>query len=111
MSAHRLEPLQTRIEIAIALSRLLDRVEASGVTVGADQYRALVSQLKVALAAPMPQPALEAILRAHPGSAEIYENMHYDTSGLSRSSLDRSVATEMLASQAIDRASRSSRTG
>ena len=111
MAASRLEPLQTRIEIVIALSRLLERVEASGVSVGADQYRALVRQLKVALAAPLPEPALEAILRAHPGSAEIYENMHYDMSGLSRSPLDRSVATEMLASQAIDRASRSARAG
>ena len=111
MSAPRLETLHSRIESAIALSRLLERVEASGVMVGADQYRALVGQLKVALAAPMPQPALEAILRAHPGSAVIYENLHYDTSGLSRSPLDRSVATEMLASQAIERASRSSRAG
>jgi hypothetical protein len=50
--------------------------------------------------------ALDAILGAHPGSAELYENMHYEESGLSRSPLERSVATEMLASQAIDRASR-----
>ncbi|MGZ5204161.1 MAG: hypothetical protein ACXWIZ_04550 [Caldimonas sp.] len=111
MSAPRLEPLQTRIETVIALSRLFERVESSGVKIGADQYQALVRQLKTALSSPLPEPALQAILGAHPASAEIYENMHYDVSGLSRSSLERSVATEMLATQALDRAARSSRNG
>ena len=109
MAAPQLEPLQTRLETVIALSRLLERVEARGVTIGADQYRALVRQLQAALAAPLPDAALAAILSAHPASAELYENMHYDVSGLSRSPLERSVATELLASQAIDRALRSSR--
>ena len=109
MNAPRLESIQTRIETVIALARLLDRVEASPVPLGADQYRALIVQLKAALAAPIPQPALDAILGAHPGTAELYENMHYDTTGLSRAPLDRSVATEMLASQVIERASRSAR--
>src|SRR5215207_860020 len=103
MTAPRLESLQTRIETVIALSRLLERVEASPVPIGADQYQALIRQLKAALAAPMPQPALEAILAAHPASAEVYENLHYDAAGLSRSPLDRSVETEMLAAQAIER--------
>ena len=111
MAASRLEPLQTRLETVIALSRLLERVEANNVAIGADQYRALVRQLQSALATPLPEPALEAILNAHPASAELYENLNYDVSGLSRSSLERSVATELLASQAIDRALRSSRAG
>ena len=41
------------------------------------------------------------ILRAHPATGEIYENMNYEISGLSRSSLERSVATEMLATQLL----------
>ena len=106
MTAPRLESLQTRIETVIALSRLLERVEASPVPIGADQYQALIRQLKAALAAPMPQPALEAILGAHPASAEVYENLHYDVAGLSRSSLDRSVETEMLAAQADRKSTR-----
>jgi len=109
MPAPRLESLQTRIETVIALSRLLERVEASSVSIGADQYQALIRQLKNALSVPLPGPALQTILGAHPATAELYENMHYEESGLSRSSLDRSVATEMLASQAIERASRSAR--
>lgn len=109
MASPQLEPLQTRLETVIALSRLLERVEARGVAIGADQYRALVRQLQSALEVPLPELALQAILGAHPASAELYENLHYDVSGLSRSSLERSVATELLAAQAIDRASRSSR--
>jgi len=104
MTAPRLESLQKRIETVIALSRLLERVEASPVAIGADQYQALIRQLKAALAAPMPQPALDAILGAHPASAVVYENLHYEAAGLSRSPLDRSVETEMLAAQAIERA-------
>ena len=109
MNAPRFASLQSRIETVIALSRLLERVETTPVPADADAYRSLVRQLTEALSAPLPGPALEAILRAHPGTAELYENMHYGESGLSRSSLDRSVATELLAAQAIDRASRSAR--
>ena len=104
MTTPSTESLHPRIETVIALARLLERVEASPVAVGADQYQALVRQLKAALAQPLPGPALQAILGAHPASAELYENMHYEESGLSRSPLDRSVETEMLATQAIDRA-------
>ena len=105
MQAHNTESLQTRIETLIALARLLDRVEGSAAPIGADQYRALVRQLSGALAAEIPEPALEAILGAHPGAAELYENLHYDQSGLSRSGLDRSVAAELQASAIIHRAS------
>lgn len=111
MTAPQFASLQSRIETVIALSRLLERVEARPVPISADDYRSLVRQLKAALSVPLPGPALEAILRGHPGTAELYENMHYGESGLSRSPLDRSVATEMIASQAIARASRSAPAG
>lgn len=106
MATPELQPLQTRLETVIALSRLLERVEARGASIGADQYRSLVRQLQAMLATPMPAPALEAILGAHPATAEVYENMHYEVSGLSRSPLERSVSTELLASQVIERARR-----
>ena len=106
MNAPRTESLHTRLETLIALSRLLERVETSPVAIGADQYRALVRQLTAALGVVMPPPALEAILAAHPATAELYENLHYQASGLSRAPLDRSVATEMLATQWIHRAAR-----
>ena len=102
----RTESLQSRLETTIALARLLERVETSSVPVGADQYRELIRQLKLALLAPIPEPALDAILAAHPSTSELYENLHYDRSGLSRAPLERSVATEMLAQQALRRAAR-----
>ena len=101
MNAPRTESVQSRLETLIALARLLERVEASPVAVGADQYRALVRQLEAALAGPLPAAPLQAILSAHPATGEIYENMNYEMSGLSRSPLERSVATEMLATQLL----------
>lgn len=101
MTAPRTESLQSRLETLIALARLLERVEASPTAVGADPYRALVRQIKAALAAPLPAETLQAILSAHPATGEIYENMNYEISGLSRSPLERSVATEMLATQLL----------
>ena len=50
---------------------------------------------------PVPPAPLQAILSAHPATGEIYENMNYEISGLSRSPLERSVATEMLATQLL----------
>ncbi|HEX4235814.1 MAG TPA: hypothetical protein VH041_16095 [Caldimonas sp.] len=109
MAASSTESLQTRIETAVALTRLLERVEASRVAVDADQYRTLVERVKDSLTAELPARALDAILAACPASAEVYENANYEQSGLSRSPLERSVATEMLAAQAIDRARRGPR--
>ncbi len=98
MTAPRTESLQSQLETLIALARLLERVEASPVAVGADQYRALVERIKAALAAPLPCRCRRS-WSAHPATGEIYENMNYEISGLSRSPLERSVATEMLATQ------------
>jgi hypothetical protein len=106
MSFPQTESLQTRLETLIALARLLERVEANPVAIGAEQYLALVRRVKVALADSLPPAALRAILDAHPATAMIYENMNYEISGLSRSPLDRSVQTEMQASQLLHRIAR-----
>ena len=106
MSTSSTTSLHTRLETLIALARLLERVEASPVAIGADQYLALVRQIQGALEVEIPESAREAILGAHPATATIYENLHYEVSGLSRSTLDRSVATEMLATGLIHKASR-----
>ncbi len=106
MSALPVETIKSRLETVIALARLLERVEASGVAVGADQYRALVQRLALALSQELPQDALNAVLGAHPAAAELYENLHYEQSGLSRASLERSVSSELIASQAITKAAR-----
>ena len=103
MSTIPRETVKNRLENVIALARLLERVETSAVAFNADQYQALVRQLKVALGQELPHDALDAVLGAHPAAAELYENQHYAQSGLSRSSLERSVGSEMLASQLIAR--------
>jgi hypothetical protein len=106
MSAAPFETLKNRLETVIALARLLDRVDQNPVLVGADQYRALVRQLSAALSQEMPDEALRAVLGAHPAAAEVYENMQYAQSGLSRSSLERSIESEKLARQVLARAAR-----
>ena len=98
------ESLKNRLENVIGLARLLERVEHSRVPVGAEQYRALVRQLQLALAQDLPLDALNAVLGAYPTAAELYENMHYEQAGLSRSPLDRSVSSELLASQVLAKA-------
>ena len=106
MSAIPRETVKNRLENVIVLARLLERGETSAVRISPDQYQALVHQLKAALGQELPDDALQAVLGAHPAAAELYENQHYAQSGLSRSSLERSVQSEMLASQVIARAAR-----
>ena len=108
MSTIPRETVKNRLENVIALARLLERIETSAVAFSADQYQALVRQLKIALGQELPQDALNAVLGAHPAAAELYENQHYAQSGLSRSSLERSVGSEMLASELIARAAKRS---
>ena len=106
MTAAQLESIKSRLETVIALARLLERVENSTASVGADQYRALVRQLALALAQELPDAALQAVLDAHPAAGELYENLHYAQSGLSRSPLERSVESEKAAREVLDRARR-----
>lgn len=102
----RTESVKSRLETVIALARLLERVERTPTNVSPEQYQALVRQIQLALSEDLPEDALDAVLSAHPASAEVYENLHYDQSGLSRSRLDRSVASEMEARQALARIAR-----
>jgi len=103
MSAPKLESVKTRLENVIALARLLERVERSTVAPDPDQYRALVHQLGESLESDLPEAALRAIFGAYPAAAELYENLHYEKSGLMLSPLERSVETEMMTSQALHR--------
>ena len=104
MSAPSLATVRNRLETLIALAGLLERVERAGVKVGAEQYRSLVRQVTLALADELPADALQAVLGAHPAAAELYENLHYEQSGLSRSPLERSINSELLAGQVLTKA-------
>lgn len=93
--------LKNRIENLIAMAQLLERVDANPTIVGAQQYRNLVGTVKTLLEDDLPDEALRAVLRACPASATLYENMHYDRSGLSQSPLDAAVSSELAASELI----------
>jgi len=97
------------LETAIALARILERVERGPQPIDADQYQLLVAKLKAALAQDLPEAALNAMLGALPAAAELYENMHYPLSGLSRSPLERSVSSEMQATTLLAKVSQGSR--
>jgi hypothetical protein len=93
--------LKNRIENLIAMAQLLERVDANPTIVGAQQYLNLVNTLKALLSEDLPEDAVRAVLRACPASATIYENMHYDRSGLSQSPLDAAVASELAATELL----------
>ncbi len=103
------KPFHAHLEMAIALARVLEYVERGPGRIDAEQYRLLVARLKTALAEDLPVAALDAVLGALPAAAEVYENMHYQFSGLSRSPLERSVASERLAAELLARVSQASK--
>jgi hypothetical protein len=104
--------LQNRIENLVAMARLLERVDADPALVGAQQYQSLVRKVQSLLDdADLPEGALHAILGASPTCATLYENLHYDRSGLSQSPLDAAVAAGAAAVDAIQRARAGTRPG
>jgi hypothetical protein len=93
--------LKNRIENLIAMAQLLERVDARPTIVGAQQYRNLVRTVQGLLEEDVPDDALRAVLRACPATAMVYENMHYDRSGLSQSPLDSAVSSEVSATELL----------
>jgi hypothetical protein len=93
--------LKSRIENLIAMAQLLERVDANPTLVGAEQYRVLVRKVEGLLEEEWPEDALRAVLRACPASATLYENLHYDRSGLSQSPLDNAVNAELVTQQLL----------
>jgi len=84
------------------MAQLLERVDANPTIVGAQQYLNLVNTVKALLGEDdLPDDALRAVLRACPATAMLYENMHYDRSGLSQSPLDSAVSSEMAATDLL----------
>lgn len=96
--------LSTDLKIALTLAELLQRIEGSRQTIGPAQYRHLVSHL-ARLLDQLPHDArLEALLKAFPAAAALYENQHYVWAGLCRSPLADSLNSEQAARRAIDKA-------
>lgn len=95
--------IRTRMGTVIALAHLLECVETGAASASADGYRRLVLRLQAALSEDIPTDALQAILAAFPATGQVFENIHYAHSGLSRTSLERSVSSELQAKQVLAR--------
>jgi hypothetical protein len=98
--------IRTRLETVIALAHLLECVETGTARTNADGYRRLVLGIQAALSEDIPADALQAILCAYPATGQVFENLHYAQSGLSRASLERSVTSELQAKLVLARAAR-----
>jgi hypothetical protein len=90
-----------RLRVVVTLARLLQTLDNSSQAVGADQYRSVVDHLTLALNDTELDEALDAVLRAYPSTAELYENLHYAQAGLCRVTLERATRAELAARSAI----------
>lgn len=104
MNATKSSTLKTDLTVTHVLAELLERLEASRVPVGAEQYRSVVQHLVDELGDVAPGKALGELLDSHPAAAELYENVNYQYAGLCRSALDASLAAEQQAKQVLDQA-------
>ncbi|HWP18241.1 MAG TPA: hypothetical protein VNO84_03870 [Burkholderiaceae bacterium] len=100
----RLVPLAT-------LARLLERLDHSTEPVDPEQYRVVVQRLQQALRDTPVDDAFHAVLEAFPSAAQVYENLQYQHAGLCRSSLERSLNTELAARRVIEQAARGGAAG
>ena len=89
---------------AALLAELLQQVESSTQPVGAAQYRRLVRHLAHLLDDLPSDVRLDALLKAFPAAAALYENKRYEHAGLCRSPLDDSLDSELHARAVIAKA-------
>ena len=90
----------------VLLAQILERLEQSGRTIDADQYRVLVNRITEELKATPHDAGLDAVLENFRTVSELYENLNYEHAGLCRSALESGLAAEVSARAAIDGARR-----
>ena len=98
--------IQADMRVTHVLAGLLERMERSNEPFGAEQYRSVVKHLADALANAKSGEALGALLDAHPGASQVYENINYQYAGLCRSALDPALDAENEVRQLIVRVKR-----
>jgi hypothetical protein len=103
MNATPSKALPQHLAVVLTLAHVLQKMEGS-TQVSAEQYRSVVQRLSEALSTAPGEPALQAVLDAHPAAAELYENLQYEHAGLCRSPLEWSMRAELRAKDAIQRA-------
>jgi len=97
---------KTDLSVTHVLAQLLERLEQSAVPVGAEQYRSVVMHLVEEFRDVESGAELGRLLDSYPAAAQLYENLNYEHAGLCRSALESSMAAEMAARKAIERAMR-----
>jgi hypothetical protein len=102
--------MRPKIETLLSQARLLERIECGRVFVGAEEYRLLVCALRSTLALAWQPALLAAVMKHHPAVAELYENIHYELSGLSQSPTTLAVESELRARDELQRISATART-
>jgi len=106
MNANQTPTHKTDLAVTHVLAQLLERLEHSSEPVGAEQYRSVVMHLVHEFGDVESDAGLGQLLDAYPAAAQLYENLNYQHAGLCRSSLDASLAAELAAKSAIERAMR-----
>ena len=104
--AVRTVAIPAELTVVVALAKLFQRLDAQPAAVSPDQYRAVAQRLGEALQQAPAGPPLDAVLRAFPAVAELYENLQYAHAGLCRSPLEAGLNAELAARQAIGRAAK-----
>jgi hypothetical protein len=95
-----------RLAVAVLLSQLLQRLDQSPVSVGAEQYRSVVRHLADELEQLNGDALLPRLLDSFPSVAELYENLNYRHAGLCRSPMEPALGAEVQARQLIERIQR-----
>ena len=90
----------------LSLAHLLQQLESNPLEASAEQYRQVAARLKQELERTPVDGRLEAVLRAYPAAADIYENLRYDVAGLCRAPLEQAVSAELEAKKAIEAAAK-----
>jgi len=103
MNATPSRALPQHLTVVLTLAHVLEQLERSP-KAAPDQYRSVVQHLSDELAKVPTDAALHAVLDAHPGAAEVYENLNYQHAGLCRSPLEWAMRAELSAKDAIRRA-------
>jgi hypothetical protein len=101
--------VRSHMHNVVALADLLECVETGAAQASASGYRLLVQRLQVALGKDLPGDALLEVLDRYPAASEVYENMHYQQSGLFRAPLERSVSSELIATHILRDVARAAR--
>lgn len=102
-------PLPQHLAAVFMLARRLEQRENNAARVDAQLYRFEARCMTEELQSAPTDDALEALLEVFPATAEIYENLHYAQTGLSRSEPSAAMASLLLARKAIAKARRSSK--